>query len=410
MSTYQLSVNSCIRYVPVCQRQDSLEVLLEIFQSGIPISIVVDSQQYPIGAIRSHRLLNYLVQNLLLAPAGNWQIDRHQFLASPLVNLIESVEVIETDSVARKLAEIATSSLKGEQKLCAVTDERQKFIGLLDDLCVLNSVRKTDFASSSFAAPALEVSFTRGSSFLRQWKKSHTERNANDKNLPTGMNIYSDEQTLQEFLLWLGHELKSPLTAIVGLSSLLRDASPEQIEHKYAHYGDLIHRSGRRLMEIVNELFRTNNPTVEIAQSLKNNRRQQVKSNLKDDRNWKILRLYPQEDGDVRDDFDIALNNFLSSLHHRILEADCLEQAEILARVWNVDAIVLNGNHSIDPVSYLRSFSRSDYLCRLPLITLDPKMTEAAKTIPTLVVFPYLLPLEEQYLNDVLQVIEIALE
>jgi hypothetical protein len=402
-----LSVNNCVRFVPVCERQDSLEVLLKIFQSGVPIAIVADSQKYPIGAIRSHRLLDYLAQNLLLAPAGNWQIDRRQFLASYPIDLIESIEVLKGNSVPRKLAEIATNSLKGEQKLYAVVDDRQKFIGLLDDFCILNSVRTSDLTASPLAAPALEVSFTQGSSFLRQWKKKHAEEGVSNNSLP--LDIGSDERTLQEFLLWLGHELKSPLTAIVGLSSLLRDAQLEQIEHKYAHYGDLIHRSGRRLMEIVNELFSINNPTVEIAHSLKKNRHQQGKSKPRDDRNWTILRLYPEEDGDIRDDFDMALNHFLSGLHHRILEADCLEQAEILARVWNIDAIVLNGTHSSDPVAYLRSFSRSDYLCRLPLIALDPKMTEAAKTIPTLIVYPYLLPIEEQYLNDVLQVIEIAL-
>jgi His Kinase A (phospho-acceptor) domain len=402
MFTVNTSFNDCIQFAPICERQSSLEVLLKLFQSGASIVIVVDLKGYPLGAVRSHRLLTYLTQYLLLSPVGNWEPNRRKFLASSVSDLIEPVEIIGEDVAIEKLTEIGTNSNRAETRIYALVDERQQFVGLLDDRCLLDSVKKIDSPVPSLVNRALQVSFDRGSPFLQQWEQTLVQKSLIDLDNPnvlTPIDIKNDEVMFQEFSIWLAHELKSPLTAIVGLSSLLKEAKPEQLEYKYIHYADLIYRSGRRLMKIVNELF-----GVDYLNS------ETVKGDCLSETNqsWKILRLYPQENEFDGDDFDAALNDFLSSLQHRILEADSLEQAEMLARVWKVDAIVLNGSYLSDPTAYLQSFSRSDYLCGLPLVTLDSKTTEAARNIPTLAVFPYLLPIEEQYLNDVLQAIEIA--
>jgi hypothetical protein len=400
MFTVNTTFNDCIQFAPICEHQASLEVLLNLFQSGASIAIVVDRKGYPLGAIRSHCLLNRLAQYLMFSPVGSWESNRRQFLASSVSDLIESVEVITGEVAIEKLAEMSKNSTQGKPRIYALVDDQQKFIGLLDDQCLLDSVKKLD--SFYPTDHTLQVNLDRSSPFLKQWERTLVQKsliNPDDSNFLTPIGDKNDERMFQEFLLWLGHELKSPLTAIVGLSSLLKEAKPEQLEQKYVRYADLIYRSGRRLMEIVNELFGVN---------YLNSEEVKVKSPTKANQSWKILRLYPQEDEFNGDDFDEALNTFLSSLQHRILEADSLEQAEMLARVWKVDAIVLNGSYLNDPVAYLHSLSRSDYLCSLPLVTLDSKTTEAARDISELAVFPYLLPIEEQYLNDILQAIEIA--
>ncbi len=400
MFTVNTTFNDCIQFAPICERQASLEVLLNLFQSGASIAIVVDLKGYPLGAIRSHCLLNRLAQYLMFSPVGSWESNRRQFLASSVSDLIEPVEVVSGEVAIEKLTDISKNWTQGEARIYALIDDQKKFIGLLDDRCLLDSVKKLD--SLSLTNQALQVNLDRSSPFLKQWERTLVQKsliNPDNPNFLTPTGIKNDERMFQEFLLWLGHELKSPLTAIVGLSSLLKEAKPEQLEQKYVRYADLIYRSGRRLMEIVNELFGAN---------YLNSEEVKVKSPTKANQSWKILRLYPQEDEFDGDTFDGALNTFLSSLQHRILEADSLEQAEMLARVWRIDAIVLNGSYLNDPAAYLHSLSRSDYLCSLPLVTLDSKTTEAARNISELVVFPYLLPIEEQYLNDVLQAIKIA--
>ncbi len=93
---------------------------------------------------------------------------------------------------------------------------------------------------------------------------------------------------------------------------------------------------------------------------------------------------------------------------HRIIEADSLEQAHTLARIWQLDVIVLDGYQIIEPAQYLRSLQESEYLAALPLITLDGKTTEAANQIEGLNVYPCLLPAEHRSVDDLMQVIQIA--
>lgn len=127
-----------------------------------------------------------------------------------------------------------------------------------------------------------------------------------------------------------------------------------------------------------------------------------------------ILRLYPaeitrsMETATVKASLDLALASQLSQLNHRIVEADDLEQAEIVARVWDIDVVVLDGSILEDPLTYLRSFSEYSSLVSLPLVTLDVKTTEAANQVGGLSVFPCLVPTEERNFNQFLQVIQIA--
>jgi len=58
-----------------------------------------------------------------------------------------------------------------------------------------------------------------------------------------------------EFLACISHELKTPLTAILGLSSLLRDQILGELNERQARYTRLIHQSGRHLMTIVNDIL-----------------------------------------------------------------------------------------------------------------------------------------------------------
>ena len=95
---------------------------------------------------------------------------------------------------------------------------------------------------------------------------------------------------------------------------------------------------------------------------------------------------------------------------HRIIEADSLEQAHSLARIWELDVVILDGDRIIEPIAYLRSLLESEYLAALPLITLDARTTEAANQIEGLSVYPCLLPAEHRSIEDLMQVIQIATE
>lgn len=137
--------------------------------------------------------------------------------------------------------------------------------------------------------------------------------------------------------------------------------------------------------------------------------------------NLTILCLYPelevidpQTSPNHNSNFDLKSwsDNYAeeTGYQHRIIEADSLEQAHNLARIWRLDAIILNGDQIAQPRLYLRSLQASEHLANLPLITLDIKTTEAANQIEGLNVFPCLLPVEQCNIADLIQVIQIAIE
>ncbi|MEM7595070.1 MAG: histidine kinase dimerization/phospho-acceptor domain-containing protein [Cyanobacteria bacterium P01_A01_bin.83] len=135
--------------------------------------------------------------------------------------------------------------------------------------------------------------------------------------------------------------------------------------------------------------------------------------------NLTILCLYPEPEA-----VDLQVNNSnnpnfnlkswtdnneqRSNYQHRIIEADSLEQAHTLARIWQLDVIILDSYQLLHPDSYLRSLLESEYLAALPLITLDTKTTEAANKISGLNVYPCLLPAQQSSVADLMQVIQIA--
>ncbi|MBW4476115.1 MAG: response regulator [Tolypothrix brevis GSE-NOS-MK-07-07A] len=58
-----------------------------------------------------------------------------------------------------------------------------------------------------------------------------------------------------EFLACISHELKTPLTAVLGLSRLLVDRQLGELNERQARYAGLIHKSGRHLMSVVNDIL-----------------------------------------------------------------------------------------------------------------------------------------------------------
>ncbi|GAB4427518.1 MAG: hypothetical protein Fur0044_25390 [Anaerolineae bacterium] len=60
-------------------------------------------------------------------------------------------------------------------------------------------------------------------------------------------------QAKTDFINWLSHELRSPLTAIIGYAELLQTERPGSLNETQAHYAQTIWRSGKHLVRLVNE-------------------------------------------------------------------------------------------------------------------------------------------------------------
>jgi signal transduction histidine kinase/CheY-like chemotaxis protein len=76
---------------------------------------------------------------------------------------------------------------------------------------------------------------------------------------------------------------------------------------------------------------------------------------------------------------------------YQILEADDLEQAELLAEIWQPQVLLIEAAAALpEPTVFFQELSQSRLLAKLPIVTMDIDTTEGANQIPGLIVFPCL--------------------
>ncbi len=77
---------------------------------------------------------------------------------------------------------------------------------------------------------------------------------------------------------------------------------------------------------------------------------------------------------------------------YQILEADDLEQAELLAEIWQPQVLLIEAAAALpEPTVFFQKLSQSRLLAKLPIVTMDIDTTEGANQIPGLIVFPCLV-------------------
>ena len=130
--------------------------------------------------------------------------------------------------------------------------------------------------------------------------------------------------------------------------------------------------------------------------------------------NLTILHLNPESTAMAGDspilssELSALLSFERADLNCRILEAEDLEQAEMLARVWRPDVILLEGLGMTDPLVYLQAIASHASLVKLPLVTLDRRTTEAANQVSELSVYPCLATDDTAKIAALLQVMQVA--
>lgn len=107
-----------------------------------------------------------------------------------------------------------------------------------------------------------------------------------------------------------------------------------------------------------------------------------------------------------------SLNSHSSLQKHRVIEVDDLEQAELMARVWQFDVVLLDAEMPLAAV-YLQQLSQYPRLVALPLVTCNVATTQAASLVPKLSVFPCLTQLSTdksgaEKITALLSVLQIA--
>jgi CheY-like chemotaxis protein len=79
----------------------------------------------------------------------------------------------------------------------------------------------------------------------------------------------------------------------------------------------------------------------------------------------------------------VSLYDWLQQFNCRLLQVDDLAQANLLSRVWQPDAVILDANLPLSE-TYLTELSHQADLAHRPLMTLNPPMTALAHQVPDL--------------------------
>lgn len=74
-----------------------------------------------------------------------------------------------------------------------------------------------------------------------------------DEMAQANMKLFEMNQIKSDFLATISHELRTPLNSIIGFSDLL--ATLEKLEDKEKRYANNIQRSGRQLLEMINDIL-----------------------------------------------------------------------------------------------------------------------------------------------------------
>jgi CheY-like chemotaxis protein len=84
--------------------------------------------------------------------------------------------------------------------------------------------------------------------------------------------------------------------------------------------------------------------------------------------------------------FNHQLNQLLHHYHCHLLEADDLDQAEMIARVWKPSILLISPCR--EPLAYLQQLRDREFLATLPIIPLATDVTTIVQELPQLKLFP----------------------
>lgn len=123
-----------------------------------------------------------------------------------------------------------------------------------------------------------------------------------------------------------------------------------------------------------------------------------------------ILRLCltDKESSLANSEIDLLFESPSFNFCHHIIEADSLEQASMLARIWQIDTIIWDSSNLKLPLESLRSLVTFPDLAQIPIVTLDGSTTAAANQFEALTVFPCLIPINENNIAELMEVIQSA--
>ena len=150
----------------------------------------------------------------------------------------------EGGAVTGKPLSALTSNPNAASAVTAALDEARRNGGesMLELTLTTGAVVELRLTAAMDGATALAIDVTER---VRRERAMLTERDA----------AMAASEAKSRFLASMSHEIRTPLNAIIGFSDVMKQRLFGPMPARYAEYGDLIHESGRHLLDLVGDVL-----------------------------------------------------------------------------------------------------------------------------------------------------------
>ena len=217
---------------------------------GADCLVLVDANEVPVRVLSLHYLLTVVEAWWPLTSPGNVTVAEATQFSGREPNYLE---IFEDPSITMGIVAVTLPSETVVRMVAVapdtcwiVVDQQQRYLGLLD---------KTGLLAAAFSQQSSEAMEDKPESSvpLEEGQDPFSEEDVELKNYTVSQEQLSQSNTA--LLTYLGHELKTPLTSLLGLSSLLKTGRLGELNARQIRYISLIQQHCRRLTAWVNTLI-----------------------------------------------------------------------------------------------------------------------------------------------------------
>ncbi|MBM0743499.1 response regulator [Phormidium sp. CLA17] len=177
-----------------------------------------------------------------------------QFIKIPLCTLLPDWNLDWSDPLSQAATAFleTTSSQVGSFQLANLTSEGKLFA---TEASGFNTANLSKYAPQSVLAEPFQTAIETEALWLVQAQDVTEQQQLAHELTAKNADLVQLNRLKDEFLACISHELKTPLTSVLGLSSLLKDQTLGELNPRQVRYAQLIYQSSRHLMTVVNDIL-----------------------------------------------------------------------------------------------------------------------------------------------------------